>query len=62
MCCESTRFIEYCELGTDRFRGVDFDDPEYGFKEEDKPSQKVTISPYLRTHAKIHPRKETRRH
>lgn len=21
--------------------GVDFDDPEYGFKEEDKPLQKV---------------------
>jgi hypothetical protein len=26
---------------TDFFRGVDFDDPEYGFKEEDKDHIKV---------------------
>lgn len=25
-------------------RGADFDDPEYGFKEEDKGLQKVTCS------------------
>jgi hypothetical protein len=25
-------------------RGVDFDDPDYGFKEEDKPSTKVRIN------------------
>lgn len=25
-------------------RGVDFDDPEYGFKEEDKDLQKVLFS------------------
>lgn len=24
-------------------RGVDFDDPEYGFKEEDKDSRKVCL-------------------
>ena len=28
-------------------RGVDFDDPEYGFKEEDKDPQKVRLPPHL---------------
>jgi hypothetical protein len=27
------------------FRGVDFDDPEYGVKEEDKPKLRVSSTP-----------------
>lgn len=29
--------------------GVDFDDPDYGFKEEDKPAQKVGHLPRMST-------------
>lgn len=34
---------------TIRYRGVDFDDPEYGCKEEDKPSQKAANERILRS-------------